>query len=314
MNTNRYIRIGIFALASILIVAFGINYLKGEDLLYRGKKLYGLYENVDGLSEACPVMYSGFKIGSVRGIDLIKNPKGKGNVFCVTLAIESNIDIPADSRALVCSTDILGGKGVELHLGTSDKITSSGDTINVGILSGLTDQLMPLKDKAESLMGHTDEAVNRLLNGDNGKKLDEAINSLNATMRNFETVSQNLAQMSGSNGNMGGLFKDLNALSTTLKRQNERIDSIMSNFNKLSGTLANSGLETTLANLKSISNSLNETMAQINSTDGSLGKVINDKELYDNIDQTINSLNDLLIDIKQNPSRYINVSVFGKKQ
>ncbi len=310
---KRNIRIGIFALASILIVVFGINYLKGEDLLYRGKKLYALYDNVDGLSEACPVIYSGFKIGSVRGIDLIKNPKGKGNVFCVTFAIESNIDIPMDSRALVCSTDILGGKGVELHLGSSDAITVSGDTINAGILSGLTDQLMPMKDKAESLMGHTDEALVHLLQGENGKKLDDAIASMSKAMQNFEVISNNLARMTSQKGDINGLMTNLNDLSGTLSRQNQRIDSIMINFSKLSDALANNGIDSTMINLKSISTSLDQLVAQVKSSEGTLGKVINDKELYENVDATINSLNELLIDIKANPSRYINVSVFGKK-
>ncbi|MCQ2216412.1 MAG: MlaD family protein [Bacteroidales bacterium] len=310
---KRNIRIGIFALASILIVVFGINYLKGEDLLYRGKKLYALYDNVDGLSEACPVIYSGFKIGSVRGIDLIKNPKGKGNVFCVTFAIEANIDIPMDSRALVCSTDILGGKGVELHLGSSDAITVSGDTINAGILSGLTDQLMPMKDKAESLMGHTDEALVHLLQGENGKKLDDAIASMSKAMQNFEVISNNLARMTSQKGDINGLMTNLNDLSGTLSRQNQRIDSIMINFSKLSDALANNGIDSTMINLKSISTSLDQLVAQVKSSEGTLGKVINDKELYENVDATINSLNELLIDIKANPSRYINVSVFGKK-
>lgn len=310
---KRNIRIGIFALASILIIVFGINYLKGEDLLYRGKKLYALYDNVDGLSEACPVIYSGFKIGSVRGIDLIKNPKGKGNVFCVTFAIESNIDIPMDSRALVCSTDILGGKGVELHLGSSDAITVSGDTINAGILSGLTDQLMPMKDKAESLMGHTDEALVHLLQGENGKKLDDAIASMSKAMQNFEVISNNLARMTSQKGDINGLMTNLNDLSGTLSRQNQRIDSIMINFSKLSDALANNGIDSTMINLKSISTSLDQLVAQVKSSEGTLGKVINDKELYENVDATINSLNELLIDIKANPSRYINVSVFGKK-
>lgn len=310
---KRNIRIGIFALASILIVVFGINYLKGEDLLYRGKKLYALYDNVDGLSEACPVIYSGFKIGSVRGIDLIKNPKGKGNVFCVTFAIESNIDIPMDSRALVCSTDILGGKGVELHLGSSDAITVSGDTINAGILSGLTDQLMPMKDKAEALMGHTDEALVHLLQGENGKKLDDAIASMSKAMQNFEVISNNLARMTSQKGDINGLMTNLKDLSGTLSRQNQRIDSIMINFSKLSDALANNGIDSTMINLKSISTSLDQLVAQVKSSEGTLGKVINDKELYENVDATINSLNELLIDIKANPSRYINVSVFGKK-
>lgn len=310
---NRYIRIGIFALISILILVFGINYLKGEDLLYRGKKLYALYDNVDGLAEACPVMYMGFKIGGVRGIDLIKNPNGKGNVFCVTFAIESNIDIPKDSRALVCNTDILGGKGVELHLGSSDVITESGDTINAGILAGITDQLMPMKDKAESLMGHTDEALVRLTQGENGQKLDEAIVAMSKAMQNFEVISNNLARMTGSNGDLNGLVSNLNTLSATLSRQNQRIDSIMINFNKLSDALANNGIDSTMINLKSISQSLDQLASQVKSSEGTLGKIVNDKELYNDVDAAINNLNELLVDIKKNPGRYINVSVFGKK-
>lgn len=309
----RNIKIGVFALVAILILVFGINYLKGEDLLYRGKKLYALYENVDGLSEACPVAYAGFKIGSVRGIELIKNPRGKGNVFCVTFAIESNMEIPADSHALICSTDILGGKGVEIQLGSSENITESGDTIEAGILSGITDQLMPMKDKAEALMGHTDEAIVHILQGENGQNLDLAIAAMTKTMQNFESISSNLSKLTSSNGDINGLMTNLNKLSATLSQQNQRIDSIMANVNKLTNSLANNGVDTTMLNLKAISTSLNEIVKQINSSEGTLGKVIKDEKMYNDIDITINSLNDLLIDIKTNPSRYINVSVFGKK-
>ncbi|MDO4462166.1 MAG: MlaD family protein [Bacteroidia bacterium] len=310
---KRNIKIGMFALAAILILVFGINYLKGEDLLYRGKKIYALYENVDGLSEACPITYGGFKIGGVRGIDLIKNPNGNGNVFCVTFAIEADIDIPSDSRALICSTDILGGKGVQLQLGTSDVLTESGDTINAGILTGLVEQLMPVKDKAESLMDHTDEAIVHILQGDNGKKLDQAITSMARTMQNFEILSANLSKLTTNNGGLNGLINNLNILSATLSQQNQRIDSIMGNINKLTDALANTGVDTTMTNLKSISASLNEIASQINSSNGTLGKVIKDEQMYNDIDATINSLNALLIDIKENPTRYINVSVFGKK-
>ena len=238
---NRNVKIGIFALIALIILCLGVNYLKGADMLYRGKKLYAIYEDVDGLGDASPILFSGYKIGKVRNIDVYSE---NGEVrFCATLAIEVPIDIPSDSRAIVSTSGILGDKCVILTKGSSDILAKSGDTIQSGLITSITEQLLPIKDKAESFIGHADTTivgVNRLLSGENGRKLDKAIESMTLAMQNFEKASRNIAMMTERQGSLGSTITDLHSLSESLGRQSSRIDSIMININQLTRMLAES--------------------------------------------------------------------------
>ncbi len=311
MNSEkiRNIKIGLFAIAAFVILCVGLNYLKGRDLFSSGAKLTACYATVDGLTDSSPILYQGFKVGSVKEIEINQFATDPSQVFTVTINIEKNLEVPEDSRAEIVSTDLLGGKGIELILGQSDRMLSSGDTVATSVRLGLIDQLMPVKDQASTLMESATgvfNGVDSVLDASNRQNITQILCSLNGAMRNIETLTRNLSQMSNQSGAIGGTFSSANELMANLNNQSGRIDSIMQNATKLTQSLSDADMGHAISDLDSMIISVNSFL----SANGNVKKLANDVELYDNLTETIGNLNRLLVDIRLNPSRYINVSAF----
>ena len=133
IKINRNTKIGIFALSAFIILCFGLNFLKGRDVFFRGNKYYGYFANVDGLTDASPIFYNGYKIGSVRQIDICTDATDESRRFVATFAVEMNLNLPQNTVAEIYSTDILGGKGIRFLAGNSANLLESGDTIKTAI-------------------------------------------------------------------------------------------------------------------------------------------------------------------------------------
>lgn len=317
MNTEqkRNVQIGLFAVMAVAILCVGLNYLKGRDLFSSGAKLTACYASVDGLTDSSPILYHGFKIGSVKDIYIDQYASNPDKVFTVVISIEKNIDVPADSRAEIVNTDLLGGKGIEIVLGHSADILATGDTIMSGIRTGLLDELGPVKDQASALMTSATGVMNNIdtiLDASNRQNIDAIIASLNRTMRNIEDLTYNMSKLTQQDGAIGGTFRSTNDLMGTLNGQSARIDSIMSNATAVTSSLAKSDIGGAVERLDSVLMGLNNLLAG----QGNISKFANDAQLYDNMTVAIDNLNRLLVDIRLNPSRYINVSAFkfGGKQ
>lgn len=314
---NINVRIGLFAIGAFVIICFGLNYLKGRDLFFSGSKYYGFFANVDGLTDASPVFYSGFKVGSVRDIEISPTAKDINKRFKVTLAVEINLDIPRNTTAEIYSTDILGGKGIELIFGNQTELLEEGDTLHTTVRPELMQQILPMKDKAEILIERVDSAlqgVNNLLGGANGDKLSQAIDALTATMVNFQQLSNNMARLTSTNGSMTNAIANLDSLMSKLNQQGANIDTTLSGMAKFASDLSRSDIDNTIGYLNDALLSLNAIMQQADSAQGTIGKFLNDSGLYDNLATSSENLNRLLIDVRLNPSRYINISAldFGK--
>lgn len=317
MNSEkiRNIKIGLFAIAAFVILCVGLNYLKGRDLFSSGAKLTACYAAVDGLTDSSPILYHGFKVGSVKDIEINQYAKDPSQVFTVTINIEKNLEVPEDSRAEIVSTDLLGGKGIEIILGKSDKMLGSGDTVSTSVKLGLIDELMPVKDQASTLMASATDVFNgvdSVLDANNRQNIAQILSNLNGAMRNIEVLTRNLSQMSNQSGAIGGTFNSTSELMANLNKQSGRIDSIMRNANKFTQNLSDADMGHAISELDSMMASVNSFL----SANGNVKKLANDAELYDNLTMAIDNLNRLLVDIRLNPSRYINVSAFkfGGKQ
>lgn len=316
MSVNRNIKIGVFAIAAFVVLFMGINYLKGQDVFFRGNKYYSFYENVNGLTDASPVYYCGYKVGSVRRIEILPDAPSEKR-FMVSIALEHSMDMPKDTKAVIYSTDLLGGMGIDLVWGVSREIAESGDTLLSDIRYGLTDQLMPLKDKTEMLVARVDETladVNNLLGGENGQHLADAVNALDNTMRNLEAITRSVGQMTGKNGALTESLNGLDSLMTALGRQSGNVTMTLEGLGEFSQQLANSHVDSLVGTLNVTMASLGKMIESVDSARGSIGKLLNDSKLYDKLAESSENLNRLLVDIRLNPSRYVKISAinFGK--
>jgi phospholipid/cholesterol/gamma-HCH transport system substrate-binding protein len=238
----------------------------------------------------------------------------------VQLRINKKIDIPQNSVARITS-DLLGSKAVQIDFGNATTYLQDGDTIYAAVDGSITDalkeQLNPLVKKLEGTLSSVDSVlltVSSVFDPAAKANLRSAIAHLNSTMGNFTQTSASLNKMlDPQHGNVQATFDNLEALTANLKNNNDKINAILNNAEKTTAALANGQLDKTLLELQQMATRLNETIAKMNSTDGSIGLMLNDKKVYNNLQSSLNSLNKLLEDLRVNPKRYVHFSLFGKK-
>ncbi len=305
MKLSRELKTGIIVIGGILLFIMGFSYLKSTPLFDNSKTLYAVYPNVGGLQSGTAVSINGFGVGKVNDIRFMD---AKGNLV-VTFTVSSDFQFSKNSTVELYDTGIIGGKGLQiLPIFDGGRNIQSGDTLSTDTRPGLTElaqqKLTPLFRKFESAVTDADSVlmnVNDVLDTKTKRDLRNAINglselmvSLNVSAKSFNTI--------------------LNDNKSTLDSSLTNFAALTSNFAKLSDSLNNAGLGNTLSSLQSTVASLDEILLKMQKGDGTLGKLMNDKELYTNLTSASKELDLLLQDFRLNPKRYVNVSVFGKKQ
>lgn len=305
MKLSREIKTGIIVVAGIVAFIFGLSYLKSSPLFENSKTFYAVYDDVGGLQPGTQVSINGYNVGNITKI-AFKDSSGK---LLVTLSINNEFEFSENSIAELFDTGIIGGKAVQI-VPVFDKAprAKSGDTLQAKIKPGITElvqqKLTPLQVKVESAVSHADTLLmnmNQVLDDPTKRRLQETITSLNQTVKSFKGSADNLNFLLDNNKMQ---------LDSSLKN----VSHITSNFSKLSDSLVASDLGGTLAEFKTTVNNLNSILAKIERGEGSLGKLHQDDALYDNLAEASKELDLLLQDFRLNPKRYVNVSVFGKKQ
>ncbi len=310
MKINNETKIGVLAVIAVAGLILGFNFLKGQNVFDKSRELYAVFHSVQGLTKSNPVTINGLTVGTVS--EMIEKDRNLDSIV-VTLRLSKDINIPVNSLAFV-NKDILGTATLSISLGTSNQYVNEGDTLNTQVNAGLLDDV-----KA---------SLNPALNNVNGtlKSLDSLIEAIGtifdpATKYNIQKIVTNLTISSASlqtllNGQTGVLAKTLhnmNAVTGNLAAQNEGINKTLSNLEMASGKFANMKLDETIDNLNKTVAELNGVVAKANSSDGSLGLLLNDKRLYQNLENTSRSLNILLDDLRVQPKRYVHFSLFGRK-
>lgn len=305
MKISREIKTGIVVLGGILLFILGFSYLKSTPLFDNSKTFYAVYNHVGGLQAGTQVTINGFSVGKVNDI---RFNDASGNLL-VTFTVDNSFSFSKNSNAELYDTGIIGGKGIQIKPVFDGAVVAvSGDTLPSSSRPGLTElvqqRLTPLQAKVEGAVTNADSLlmnVNDILDPKTKKDLRESIAGLNTLVKSFQGSANSLNSLLADN--QDNLNKSLSNLSV-----------ITENFNKLSDTLANAGLGETIKNLQSTMGNINDLMAKIEGGEGSLGKLVNDKALYSNLNNASRELDLLLQDFRLNPKRYVNVSVFGKKQ
>jgi len=315
---KKEIKIGLLTIAALLILGWGVNFLKGHNVLKAGTTYYGVYGNVSGMNEACPIFYRGLKIGSVKNIEL---DPGNDDMLLVTFNITKDIEFPRNSVARIYSLDLMGTKGVEIVKGNSKEMLMPYDTIKTYVVGDLKDQLsiemLPLKDKMEKLIVNFDSLlvdVNRLFIGENMDNLEYSIKMLNKTLANTANMTGYLAKSFSEGGEYHTIMKRIDSILISLNKQTPYLDTTFTNIAGFSKKLNKVELAETLQQLNSSLKQTTDLLAGLNSGDGSMGMLLKDEQLYYNLVDASSNLNRLLMDVRHQPKKYVRFSAidFGK--
>ncbi len=273
---KKYYIIGVLSFFSIIVFFWGVNFFKGSNVFKSKTVYYAVYHNIDGLQVSNPIYFQGFQIGSVTGVSILsfKNKK-----ILVELNITENIDIPLNSIAEIYSSDIMGSKAVKVILGDANDYMEFGDTIQSNIeedlMTEVNKQILPLKSKLDNMFNSLDNIVS--LNQDNLSKI----------IFNIESITKNI----DNNQNM--------------------INNVFSNISNVSENVNSSDIKGILDDFNLAFENLNNILVKIDAGENTFSSLLNDDQLYNNLISSSNSLDSLIIDIGDNPKKYLNFSVIG---
>jgi phospholipid/cholesterol/gamma-HCH transport system substrate-binding protein len=315
MKISREVKIGTFFVAIILVFILGINFLKGKNVFRRHRTLYAVYSQVSGLEKAAPVTINGLKVGMVSKVGFLSDNSTR---ILVELLVTEPVKIPSNSIARIYSPDLLGTKSIQIVMGNSVVYASDMDTLHADIQATLSEevsqQVAPLKAKAESLMLSLDTifaSFQSVFNRSSRDNLTASFIHIRQTITNLESATYNIDTLvAGQRDRMGRIIYNIEAISQTLKQNDDKINNIITNFSSLSDTLAKAKVSHTINDLHYTITNISEIMEKINGGKGSLGMLINNQNIYNNLESTTKELNLLMEDIKLHPFRYVNVSVF----
>lgn len=304
MKISREIKTAILVIASILLFIWGYGFLKGKDLFTNYRTFYVEYQNVEGLANAAPVTINGLVVGKVNSIKL-QNTTGK---LIVELLIKSDFPISKSSIVKIYEPGLIGGKQIQIIPNLADKSIAETESYLLGsIKPGLTDlvaeKLTPLQEKVEKMIVSADSLLinlNKVLDAKTKENLKSSIANLNQTLAEFSKASKNVNVILDQNKEkIGGIVTNFNKVSN--------------DFSKISDTLSKANIGKTINNLENTLSKVNSIMADVQSGKGTFGKLVKDDALYTNFSKTSKELELLLQDVRLNPTRYVNVSLFGKK-
>ena len=304
MNLTREVKTGILAICAIALLIFGYSFLKGKNLLENDRTFYAVYKNVEGLIPSSPVTINGLVVGQVVSIDFADT---QGNLV-VEFNVDNDFAFSRNSLAEVYGGGLIGGKSLaiipkyEQGLDAEDGDTLPG-RVEAGLLELVNERLTPLQEKLEAAITDADTlltSVNGILNVDNQNNLNSIFRDLSISVKQFKGTSIRLNNLLANNEEkLNKAFSNADEISTKLNKVSDSLAQI--NVKQIGKEL-----EVVLANFEKISKDLNAGK-------GTAGKLLKDDKLYTNLERTSKELELLLQDVRLNPTRYINVSVFGKK-
>ncbi len=304
MKVTREIKTAILVIASILLFIWGYSFLKGKDLFTDYKTFYVEYDNVEGLPSSAAVTLNGLNIGKVSGIKLDEST-GK---LLVELQLKTDFPISKTSEASIYEPGFIGGKQIAIHPNLKDKeLAVDGQRLigstKLGLTASLGDKLVPVQEKLEKLMLNADQlisGINNVLDKKGQENLKVSLEELSKTIAEFHKASQGVNSLLDANKvQITGVVKNFNKIS--------------SDFSKVSDSLNKADLGKTVRNLNMTLAKADNIMSNLEAGKGSIGKLLKDEAFYDNMKATTKELELLLQDVRLYPTRYVNVSLFGKK-
>ncbi|MGV3602352.1 MAG: MlaD family protein [Dyadobacter fermentans] len=305
MKISREAKVGAMALFAIIMLYFGFHILKGSDVFSRTYKYHVVYDNIDGLTASNPVLLNGLNVGRVQEIRLLQN---RGNQLLVTIDVQKGIVVPQGTGAVLADGGLLGGKVIHLAMGTGAPM-KDGDTLiarkESGISAVLQEKALPLVSHADSLIKNLDLVVGGF---------QETGLILNQVLKNYNQTGTSLQGLLAENrANLLAMTSNLNKLTTSLVETEKELKPLLAKTGTLADSLNALRLGETVTSARKTIEELHTLLASVQSGKGTAGKLVKDETLYNNLNRTMISMNKLLTNFREQPKRYIHVSVFGKK-
>ncbi len=305
MAISKEVKTAVLVIGGLLLIVFLFNYLKGENLLDSSRRFYAEFDNVEGLETSAPVTINGFQVGRVQEIRFVDDQKGHLKVM---LLLEDDFQFSENSEAQLYENGLIGGKAIAIIPAFDGAPNAeSGDVLSSSLKPGLSEllnqKLTPLQEKIEKVMVSADSLmtnINSVFDEQTKSNLKSSISQLNGTIASFRQTSNSLNKLVTDNQEK---------LDNTLAN----VDKISTNLGSITDSIASSNLAQTIKNLESTIGEFDQVLSSIENGEGSLGKLLKDEGLYNNLEGASKQLEQLLQDMKLNPKRYVHFSLFGKR-
>jgi len=315
LKISDEIKIGLIILFGIGTLIWGINFLKGSNLFSSHKIFYASYDRVDGLDKASPVRVNGLKVGQIVELKMLTIPTIR---VVVKMRIDGDVEITKGTKAKIVNLDLLGSKGIDLSIAVGP-IANTGDTLSSEIERSLSQmmnkEITPIAAKAANLMISLDSAlavIRSVFNKQTQENLIMVFDKLRTTSYALNDAALKLDTLVGSEEKrLKHIFSNIDAITTTLKNNNENISHILTDFSAISDSISKSKIKTTILNTNRVMEDVSSVFQKIKNGEGSLGLLVNNDSLYNNLSDVSYNLDMLIKDIKNNPKQYLHFSVFG---
>lgn len=312
MKFSKELKAGVIALLAIVGFVVLFQFMKGRSLFTTDNIFYAKYDNVEGLAQSSPVSINGLKVGQVDKIIPHTSKDGKID-FLVKITVDNNFEFSRNSTLEIFEPSLMGGKEMRINLMYGGQTAKDGDTLRgafkLGTLGSLSTQVGPVKDQLQVVLHRVDSLMtnaNQLVDAQNRQEIKLLLMNLNKTVGALQTTAASVNSLVGHNDPK--LQKVLDDASLTMQSGKVTLDK----YGNLAESIDTKKLNATIANLDETVGQLNKVVSGIDRGEGSLGKIMKDDQLYNNLNAASNNLNSLIEDLKAHPKKYVNFSVFGK--
>lgn len=317
MKVSNETKVGALTIIALTLIILGFNFLRGKTILKSGNFIYAKYADTKGLIVSNPVFINGFQVGAVFEIE---NTNQHLTEILVAIKLNEPYKIPVNSIATI-QENPLGTNSINIVLGDTNVFLHSGDTIHTSpaasLLGDIMNTLSPLGKKTNQMITSLEAVLtnlNTVLNEQNKDNFKTILANLAKTTENLNTSIASIeAMLEKQNGSIAKSFDNVNSITKNISNNNEKISDIISNLDSTTKSIRDADLFNTIQNIKASVAELTIALKKLNTGDGTAAKIMNDGAMYAQLNNTIKSINTLVDDIKVHPKRYINVSVFGKK-
>ncbi len=315
---KKEFKIGIIVVVTILAAYWGINFLKGFDMFSKEAVYHAKYANIQGIEVSNPVIYKGLKVGQISSITLTLDSAGAIGFIDVAFVLSNkNVFITDSTVARIISSDLLGSRAISLERLDMGKTVAAGayiiGAVEKDLQTQINEQILPLKRSAETLIESVEQLVGSfkaVMNEDTKNNLIQAFATIPNTIKNLEQATMTIdTTIKVSSDKFKGILSNIYAITANIKESNGKIASIISNLDLITDSIAKSNITETILLVNKTMLKTNDIMAKINSGQGTIGKLINDDQLYQELIMTNARLSLLIMDIQENPQRYINLSL-----
>ena len=321
MKISKETKIGVVIVVTVGLMIWGLNFLKGKNIFNPELEYVAIYPKISALVEGNPVYINGYHVGQVSSTYF--QPDGKGRIVVRFTVAKGAVPLPQDTEAMIYSSDLLGSKAIDLVLGKDTAyFLEPGDTILASVEMELAEAvnatIAPLKKKTEELIASVDSAVGivqNILNKEVMGHVGKGFESFQRSFMKFERIANNMDELVEANkGKLNDIFSQVQSITVNFNNNSEQLTNVIQNLSAISDSVAKADFATTLNNVNDALKATSEIMLKINNGQGTMGLLLNDDKLYNELSMAAIDLNMLLLDMRLNPGKYVPLKRRGKKK